>query len=249
MKKHAKVSVDLPIQELLLRRTLPVVINSYNQYTYLHQLVEKLTRDQFKNIVVLDNDSTYPRLLSYYKSLTKSGQVLIIYYGENRGPHFFHLRHLYRMFGSLPHLYTDPDVSYEELAPDFVSHLLFLSEKYSMFKVGPALEIPSAEDTDPAVFCQNKGRRYTVQEWEGQFWEKQIEEGVYYPGHIDTTFHLFNPKHFPNDLALVDGIRVGKPGFVFKHLPWYKQKITTTDEERLYRASARHSTWLTDAAA
>jgi hypothetical protein len=248
MKKYAKEIVDLPIQERLLRRTLPVFINSYNQHTYLKQLIEKLDRDEFKNLVVLDNNSTYPRLLSYYESLAKSGKVLIIYYGENRGPHFFHLRALYRMFGSLPHLYTDPDVSYDTLAPNFVSHLLFLAEKYSMFKVGPALEIPSDEEIDPGIFCHNKDRRYSVREWESQFWEKQIEEDVYYPGHIDTTFHLFHPKYVSKDSALVDGIRVGKQGFIFKHLPWYKKKITMDDEERLYRASALHSTWLTDAA-
>ncbi len=236
---------DLSAQELLLRRTLPVVINSFNQFTYLKNLIEKLERDSFRNFIIIDNNSKYPPILSYYLKLENDGRAAIIYYGENKGPHFFHMKGIYRLFGSLPHIFTDPDLSYEALSENFVTELMITSEKYSMFKVGPALEIPGDEELDHSVYCEKEGVRYSVKDWEKQFWSAQVETGLYYPGQIDTTFHLFNPKYFKVGSCLIDGIRIAKPGFIFKHLPWYKDKGRLPNEESIfYKAHATaKNTW------
>ncbi len=238
-------SEPLQTQELLLRRTLPLIINSFNQFTYLKNLLTKLDRDQFKNIIIVDNDSKYDPLLSYYEELNAIGQVAIIFYGENKGPHFFHMKGVYKLFGSLPHLYTDPDLDYDELAPNFLTELMTISEKYSMFKVGPALEIPSPDEIDNNIYCVHEARRWTIAEWEQQFWRNQIEEGLYYPGQIDTTFQLFNPKYFTVGSELIDGIRIGKPGFRFKHLPWYSHKgyVPKLEQDFYSTTSSQKNTW------
>ena len=75
---------ELPIQEILLRRSLPVVINSFNQYTYLKNLLGKLESDGFRNFMIVDNNSTYAPLLAYYDELNKSGKAAVILYGENK---------------------------------------------------------------------------------------------------------------------------------------------------------------------
>ena len=235
---------ELPIQEILLRRSLPVVINSFNQYTYLKNLLGKLESDGFRNFMIVDNNSTYAPLLAYYDELNKSGKAAVILYGENKGPHFFHMKGVFKLFGSLPHIYTDPDLDYDFLAPTFLTELLTFSEKYSMFKVGPALQIPSDSDIDEGMYCVQDGVRWSIRDWEKRYWREQIEEGLYYPGHIDTTFHLFNPKYFDIGAALIDGIRVGKEGFIFRHLPWYRSKRIPSQEQIFYSVHASEkSSW------
>ena len=229
---------DLSTGEVILRKTIPIIINSFNQYTYLRNLIEKLKSDGFANFIILDNASTYPELQKYYKCLERTNDALIIYYGGNYGPHFFHQKGLYKVFGSLPHIYTDPDLSYDDLADNFLTELMIAAEKYSMFKVGPALEIPRNEDIDKSMYCVQNGKRYTIAEWEGQWWTEQVEPGYYYPGRIDTTFHLFTPKYFERGSALMNGIRIGKSGFIFKHLPWYRNKDMPEIEIKYYKTVA-----------
>jgi hypothetical protein len=229
---------ELPTQELLLRRSLPVVINSFNQYTYLKNLLEKLESDGFRNFMIVDNNSTYTPLLAYYDELNKSGKAAVIFYGENKGPHFFHMKGVYKLFGSLPHIYTDPDLDYDFLAPTFLTELMTVSEKYSMFKVGPALQIPQPSEIDETMYCVQDGVKWSIADWESRYWKEQVDEGLFYPGHIDTTFHLFNPTYFKVGSDLIDGIRVGKDGFVFKHIPWYKDKHIPSQEKSHYAHSA-----------
>jgi hypothetical protein len=78
-------------RELFLRKTLPVFINSFNQYSYLNDLVNNLTKNYFFNIWILDNQSTYTPLIEYYKVTVEdiNSKVNVLYYGFNRGPHFF----------------------------------------------------------------------------------------------------------------------------------------------------------------
>ena len=235
---------ELPTQELLLRRSLPVVINSFNQFTYLKNLFDKLEADGFRNFIIVDNCSTYPPLLAYYDHLNVSGRAAVVMYGENKGPHFFHMKGVYKLFGSLPHIFTDPDLDYADLSPTFLTELMTISEKYSMFKVGPALEIPKPTEIDPNMYCIQDGAKWSISDWESRYWKEQVEEGLYYPGHIDTTFHLFNPAYFNVGSDLIDGIRIGKRGFVFKHLPWYKNKRIPNDEYSLYLKNASDkSSW------
>jgi hypothetical protein len=235
---------ELPTQELLLRRSLPVVINSFNQFTYLKNLFEKLEADGFRNIMIVDNNSTYAPLLDFYEHLSLSGRAAVIFYGENKGPHFFHMKGVYKLFGSLPHVYTDPDLDYDFLSPTFLTELMTVSEKYSMFKVGPALKIPAPSEIDTDMYCLHDGVKWGIADWEARYWKEQVDDGLYYPGHIDTTFHLFNPPYFKIGSDLIDGIRVGKEGFIFKHIPWYKDKRIPVKEQVYYtRSASEKNSW------
>ena len=76
----------MDVRELLLRRTLPVIINAFNVRTYVENAINKFSSYGFENIIVIDNGSTYPRLLDYYQqlSISNAGKVIVLYYNKNR---------------------------------------------------------------------------------------------------------------------------------------------------------------------
>lgn len=60
-------NIQMNINEYVLRKTLPVIICVFNQYTYLKNLISKLNQNGFSNIYVLDQKSTYQPLINYLK--------------------------------------------------------------------------------------------------------------------------------------------------------------------------------------
>ena len=101
------------IEEIILRKITPVVINSFNQPTYLKNIVNKFVMNKFINIFVLDNGSTYQPLIDLYQQLSDKG-ITILYYNQNRGPRYFHTEEIYKKYlGMIPHVYTDPDIDFD----------------------------------------------------------------------------------------------------------------------------------------
>jgi len=235
------------LNEIILRKTVPIVINSFNQPTYLKNIINKLLINNFKNIIVLDNNSTNSDLISYYEDLKNEGKfVTVLYYNDNKGPRYFHMNNMHSIFGNIPHIYTDPDIDFDFIADDLVSSLLEISEKYHFFKVGSAIEIPKINETKANLFLKAQhldNKVFSIQEWENQFWLNPIEEYIY-DAPIDTTFHLFNPIYFTDPKHFISGIRVSKPGFKIKHLPWYLEDIIPESELEFYRNSSMYSSYI-----
>jgi hypothetical protein len=231
------------MREFLLRNTIPVFINSFNQPTYLKNIVNKFSINGFRNIFILDNGSSSPELKDYYHSLEPNkGDVSVLYYNENRGPRYFHESGLYELLGGTNHLYTDPDLDFDTLPPNFVSVLLDLSEGYKIAKVGCALEIPSCDLLRNDLKMLHFGRVYNVQEWETQFWSNKLQEGVY-QAPIDTTLHLFNPRLYDKK-SFMTSLRVALPGFTIRHRPWYKDDNLPAEEWQFYKAAGlKYNTW------
>lgn len=70
--------------------------------------------------------------------------------------------------------------------------------------------------------------------WESQFWEKEVEPGIY-DAPIDTTFALYRPytKYRPRFLFLEHHLRVSYP-YSMHHLPWYVDKNNLSENEKFY---------------
>ena len=223
-------------KEILLRKTIPVVINSFNQPTYLKNILNKFELNYFKNFVILDNASTNTELIDYYKHITDFKNITVIYYNNNNGPRYFHLNGIYKIFNNIPHLYTDPDLDFDALSDSFLTYLFDLSNKYRIAKVGSALEIPDSLSIKPDIFFNSPANNLSVAlcEWESQFWEKELETKVFLAD-IDTTLHLFNPEHYNNNFF--SAVRVAHKGFIVKHLPWYKNDFMPVDEKNYYKNS------------
>jgi hypothetical protein len=222
----------MKLKELLLRRTMPIVINSYNQRFYLKNMINKLLSFNFKNIYIIDNNSNSLALINYYQELASNPFVTVIYYGANLGPRSFHLNGYSDIFGNLPHIYSDPDLDFDFMSDCYLEYLLNLSHKYKICKVGSALEIPDETIGKKDLKLKINGKEYSVKEWESQFWINEIEKDIYLAP-IDTTFHLFNPQYYQSGEPYVTGIRVGAVGFVAKHLPWYESNNSEEIEEML----------------
>lgn len=234
----------LTVRELTLRATVPLVINTFNQLTYLRGMVEQFRAAGFRNLVVIDNGSRWPPLLAYLDQLARSGEAIVIYYGENRGPHHFFLQGLYRhLFDAAPLLYSDPDLRLRSIAPDFLSRLLDISHQYRCCKVGSALTVPDAAGMKPGlVFRHPDGSEHALVDWERQFWQHPLGDGLY-NAPIDTTLHLFNPAYYRPGDPLITGIRVAGDGFEARHLPWFADDPMPADELAHYRSLSRHSSW------
>ncbi|RYB02187.1 glycosyltransferase family A protein [Lichenibacterium ramalinae] len=237
------------MNEALLRRTVPVVVNSYNQPTYLLRMVARLIAADFRDIWIVDQASTTPETHQALALLESSSRCRIYRLRENAGPHWFFRSDLFRLVGSV-FVYTDADLDFPHpFPPDFLSRLLVLTQRYKVGKAGCALDLSDA-DLFVERISNFQGRDYTIAQWEERFWAQAVEPDVY-PAILDTTFALYNKAHFQvgDSFArapFLQAVRVGG-AWTAKHLPWYRDKRVPADEWAAYEASTKHSHWFNSA--
>jgi hypothetical protein len=219
-KLHGEKIDEVPVKKI------PVIINNRNRYTYLIKLIEWLEDAGMENIIILDNDSTYPKLLEYY-DITKHRVVRL---GENVGHLALWKSTVYDEFKWQHYIYTDPDVVPVASCPkDMPEYLLKQLKKYpSIEKIGLGLKIDDLPD-----HYRNKKE---VIEWEKQFWKKIVERGIYDAG-VDTTFALYRP--YTNGAKWVaPAYRTDEP-YMAHHMPWYENTADPGEENLYYMKHAR----------
>jgi hypothetical protein len=204
-------------------KSIPIFINNYNRLTTLKQLIDALTKRGYHNIHILDNCSTYPPLLEFYETTTYTVHFL----KKNYGSKSFWKSGLWTKYMFSNFVYTDSDVvPVDDCPDDFMDHFYKLLKKYpKAHKVGFSLKIDDLPDT-----FENKKK---VIEWEGRYYEKQIEDNVFIAP-IDTTFALYRPfsKAGSRDGSTLI-LRTGFP-YQAKHLPWYVDNKNLDNEETYY---------------
>lgn len=209
---------------------IPIIINNFNQYDYLLQLLKSLTDRGYENIIILDNSSSYPPLLDFYEKT----KFRVIKLGKNYGHLALWKSGIYKKFQNKYFVYTDPDVVIDDMCPcDFMEHFFRVMKKYKLSsKVGFSLRI----DNLPNCF----DHKLKVESWETQFWTKQIEKGLY-AAPIDTTFALYRPLTKYGANCYENHIRVGFP-YSLRHLPWYIDSRNLTENMKYYIQSCNRST-------
>ena len=210
--------------------TIPIIINNYNRLDCLKKLIGALESRGYENIIILDNQSTYPPLLEYYASCPYE----VIHLERNFGFKAIWDSKVYERFKRSFYVYTDPDVVPDENCPeDFMKVFLDALRKYPRcLKAGFGLHIDDLPRTYP--------QREAVIANEERFWAKPLEDGLF-EAQIDTTFALYRPFCYgpANDHHMM--IRTGAP-YMARHLPWYTDPSYLSDEDRYYIQSARQST-------
>jgi hypothetical protein len=227
-----------------LRIRIPVFVPCFNNLTYLKGMVGQLLRLGMKNIIVVDNASSYPPLFTYLDSI--EGQVFVVRKTENRGPrHIFENRRLYALLPTYFCL-TDPDLEFNpDLPNDFLTHLIDLTDLYRVGKAGFALDISEREQMVNEEFTRGK-KKYKIWEWESQHWKNPLpgrdRDDKAYRAQIDTTFAVYNKKFF-DPRSPWDAIRVSSR-YTCRHLSWYVNRQLPADEEAYFRQGNKFSSQL-----
>lgn len=201
-----------------------MIITVRDRLSPLEQLVGWLEQLDNARIILLDNDSAYPPLLRYLGASRHE----VIRLGRNLGPRSAWLSGVAQRVGmTQPYVVTDPDVvPVEECPLDVLSHLSTVLDRYpDVGRVGVGLRIDDLPPVNP--------RTEDIVSWESQFWEDEIEPGVY-RADVDTTFALYRAGR---SVKGTGALRMGMP-YVARHLAWYEDPAEPSEEERFYQERA-----------
>lgn len=202
-------------------KDIPIYINNRNRITFLKQLIEFLEKKGYKNIIILDNNSTYPQLLEYYKNIP----YRVIFLNKNMG--FLALENIeeYHKLRKQFFVYTDSDVVPIAKCPFNFLEIFreIMIKNPSIQKVGFSLKI---DDLPDHFIDKNK-----VISWESKFYKTKSSIG--YEAPIDTTFALHRPFSLIGNRYNFRMIRMTHP-FEAYHMPWYNDSENLTDEEKYY---------------
>lgn len=219
-------------------RDIPIIIISYNQLYYLKQLIVFLEKHGYRNLVIVDNHSSYPPLMEYLHGLKEKHSVHFLH--ENLGHTvFWKLPELYNRYGKSYYVVTDPDVVPMESCPgDFLQYFKNTLETYYHFnKVGFSLYLDDIPESNE--------KREKILKWETRFWSQKTTDGNYL-AHIDTTFALYRPLKYSIPYFFYSAIRTADP-YVARHGGWYIDYQNLTPEQEYYIQTAQSSSsWLSE---
>jgi hypothetical protein len=228
-KRHTILFLCNLIRMKLLRKirpidykNIPIIINNRNHYTYLLRLITFLEKYNYKNIIILDNASTYKPLLEYYRK----SKYRIIYLSENLGYKAINKCSLWNEISNDYFVYTDPDIlPIEECPENFLEYFVSIMESDLLLtKVGFSLKIDDLSDS--------YDKKQKVIEWESQFWQSKRKDGNY-DASIDTTFALHGPGVKSSFLSYSRHCRTAYP-YQARHLPWYEDSNNLPEDVVYY---------------
>lgn len=214
---------------------IPIIINNYNRLTMLKKLIDSLTSRGYTNIVILDNQSTYPPLLEWYAKC----QFEVIHLPKNFGfKALWKYAPVRKRFCSDYYIYTDPDVQLSPECPaDVVERMFHIlkCKRKKAFKIAPSIRITDLPDCyehkQDAIDFESK-----------YFTEKTEEDGLtLYRAPIDTTFSLYRPRIGLSRRVSLESYRMAEP-YSLLHLPWYQDSANLDEEDRYYINSAHQTT-------
>ena len=222
-----------------MNKNIPIVILNRDRLYPLIDQVTVLKRKGYNNITIIDNQSTYPPLLEWYKNCN-----LDIFYNnitENSC-------HAFRDLVLMKHpkfieitsdwfVFNDSDIIPAKGVPDdFIEHLIAYAIKHNKTKVGMSIEINDIDLNYPL--------NAWVHSYESTYWTNAIVDGdvELYPHPIDTTFAVHAPHVIPTWSN--DTLRVGYP-YVVKHAPFYYDPNNLPEDEKYYLAhmNKQSSNW------
>jgi glycosyltransferase involved in cell wall biosynthesis len=204
-------------------KKIPIIINNFNRLNSMKELIDSLEKRGYTNIYIIDNLSTYPPLLDYYKTC----KYTVFRLEQNIGMTALWKSGIYKKFKNDFFVYTDSDiVPIEECPDDFLLFFLETLKKYKLArKVGFSLKI----DDLPDCYAMKEEVIY----WEHQFFEQKRDEYLYLAP-IDTTFALYRPrgqrKHANYHIEMY---RTAFP-YMARHVPWYIDSENPDEENRYY---------------
>lgn len=208
-------------------KELPIIINNFNRLGYLKKLIPSLQRRGYSNLIILDNASTYPPLVEWYKN---ECDVRVIYLDGNYGHKALWTSGAIEEFKNDYFVYTDPDLELlDECPEDFLYQMLQkLKAHVKGQKIGLSLKIDDIPDSYKF--------KADVLKQEEPFFEK-MEYGMYIAD-IDTTFAIHKPNAEGGYVDDMVTYRMPYP-IQCRHLPWYEDSNQMSDEDQYYLSTKR----------
>ena len=220
-------------------KNIPIVIQNKDRLNSLKLVVEELHKRNYFNIIIIDNQSSYPPLLEWYNKSgldifynnipeTKydSGTFAVLSGKTDYAPEINHPK-----FSELVKDYyvlTDSDIiPIDELPENFIEDIINLHKKYNnqKHKIGLGLKID-----DLPVHLELSYKAYIA---ESKYWVSKIEDDQFeiYSAPIDTTFAVYAPNTVPgwgNNCFRLGG------KYMAKHTPWYYDPNNLPEDEKYY---------------
>ncbi|KQW97699.1 glycosyltransferase family 2 protein [Flavobacterium sp. Root420] len=213
-------------------KSIPIIIISFNQFHYLEKLIDFLTSNNYSNIVIIDNNSTYEPLLNYFNKIESIATIHRL--KDNHGHLvFWENKDLFKKYSKGYYALTDADINpITECPTDFLNYFKTILDRDSKItKVGFSLKVNDIPDTN-----LYKDR---ILKWESQFSNNQRKDGNFV-AHIDTTFALYRPKYKHNEKDFYNACRTKMP-FVARHGGWYIDNRNLTEEQKFFFATCTDS--------
>jgi hypothetical protein len=208
-------------------RKIPVIINNRNRYSCLLKLLEWLEKAGMTEIIIIDNASTYPPLISYYETT----KYKVLRTGVNGGPFaIWKLKETEPLLSDF-YIYTDADVVPDKTAEFTSIRLMYqrLRRDLRIDKIGFSLRIDNLPD--------HFKLKHEVIAWENQFWQVR-DSREFWVAKVDTTFALYAP--FAKGGGECRALRTDAPHTAL-HLPWYENSAAPGEEDNYYRDHAEPS--------
>lgn len=218
---------------------IPIIIPTFNTVTYLQSMIDQLEERGWTNIIIGDNDSTYPPMLDLLDKLSSKYDVVL--WKKNMGPRAY--TETKDICSRMPKYFivTDPDLLFNEKMPaSAINKMKRVLDMYEVSKVGLAIDIDSPEERERFF------NPHQVDLWERLYWSRKIEQypekDDLYAAPIDTTFSLYNRDKFLSEIDNVGGkmtcntsaIRIAGR-FTCRHMGWWAKQPLTDDEYSFYK--------------
>ena len=217
-----RVEIEDKVERSSAYWRVPIFIICRDRLYYLQMLVSQLHYLGYFNLIVVDNNSTYQPLLSYYKEKllwvihlaanlgNEISKVLGRLYWNHSMPMTEYIGHFGNRF-----VLTDSDILFESTVPrNWLQHFWEIMDRQGANTVGAALRL----DDIPEHYAA----RTQVWQHECEFWrERNLVQGEKHVLHaaIDTTMALRRLE--PLKRSSAPCLRVAGP-YTAKHLPWYE---------------------------
>ena len=236
-KYYSTILFDKKLREQHFNyKKIPIFIVSFNQLKYLKQLVTYLNTNNYLNIIIIDNNSTYPPLLSYLKDI--ESKVKVIRLKQNLGHLvFWELQQSIDVYTKGYYVVTDPDIiPLLDCPKDFLNYFKsILLKKPTKTKVGFSLDISNLPEENP--------NKLKIEKWELKFWKNKTIDGNY-NADIDTTFALYRPFYKYHAYHFYNSIRTKSP-YTANHAGWDVDPNNLTEEQVFYMKTVNSSSsWL-----
>jgi len=207
-----------------------VVINNRNRLTTTKNMVDKLLElNPDEQIIIIDNGSTYPPLLNWYKAMSPydySNNVYVRFFG-NEGHLALWATKIDKELGEY-FVYTDSDIILPDDFPTEWKLIMFnLIRWYSGIydKIALAIHI---DDLPEHYRYKNQVIRNEARWW----LEKHDTEmlNYLYKADTDTTFAMM--RNFGDNCY--KSLRIARPDMMCKHHGWYLDLDNLDEEEKYY---------------